>query len=144
MPTRLRPVIVSSLTGLLLVSCSPEKIGTERDRTQNRQGIAVRYLEEITCDESNYNCYKEEVIKRIQELCAEIGFRKDRPVSGVTYSRATTEPIRGTVIIVNKITEFDQITDAIGVVTSQKVIREHPVKEDVSGYCIGSEYIVSE
>ncbi len=136
-------VISLSLITLILSSCGTEVAKTGVKRTEKVEGTPVRYLEEITCDKSNYNCYKEPVTKRIEQLCIESGFVTERPYSGVTYSRSTTEPVKGTVELVEEKIETVQTTDPNGIVTSEEVRREYVVTEEVSGYCLGTEYIVS-
>lgn len=140
----MRKRILVALTSSILVSCGANTTRIEGERPSKTKGTPVRYLQEITCDEKNYNCYKEGVTKRIEELCIENGFVRERPAIGVIYSRDISERIRGTARLVSKRLQSQQTTDPNGVVTSEDVLTEQITDEEVSGYCIGSEYIVAE
>lgn len=129
---------------LFLASCTNTEQNTQQiqspDGTQNKS--VVKVLNRVSCVESANYC-SQSSINAIWQSCLEDGYVVPLPTKQVISSRSIKELTRYSTIV--NINTPKTITDENGVIyESEGEVVTSQREKVVTGYCIGSEYIIDE
>ena len=132
-------------TSLFLASCAANNPvpsgndGTSKEETQVPQNIA-KVLNRVTCE--NMICTQEN-INKMWQICLSQGWSENPNVNNVKTSRDLRELISGPATYEEMVYENIEQTDVNGIVTNAPSQRTVTKEATYTGYCIGTEYIVS-
>lgn len=126
---------------LLIASCSQQPMEIQKE-SQIKQSNVVKVLDRITCNNIFDSC-SGEIGKIIWDACLRDGFAESMPEGNVISSRDLRELTKGFITVKHSQPMVREETDENGIVTTTKVApKEWETQSAVSGYCIGSEYIM--
>lgn len=126
---------------VFLVSCTNAGDNTQgtRETSKNANTSVVKVLNRVKCMENATYC-SQDVINLIWQSCGKDGYVTSTPPQQVVSSRELKELTKDTLSV--NINKAREIADENGIVYESDEVVTTQENRIITGYCIGSEYII--